>query len=529
MRAFPIALLSLATIGVAASELDWEAASCTWWSRVQFLASDNMKGRFTGSPEFDAAAHYIVDQFQAAGLKPATPAGYLQPVPFTKLILDESKSTLALVRSGQTSELKLGSDLILGLTQDTRGPLEAPLVFVGYGLSASSAHYDDFRGLNLKGKIAVFLTGGPKSIPGNLRSYYASADVRWAALARAGAMGTIAIENPRSMDVPWPRQVENRFTPHLVLTDPKLDYTPGERFTARWNPTNADVLLAGSGHTFSEILAAAEGDRPLPHFEVPAKLRSNLVVQTSSVRSENMIGIWPGSDAQAKTEYVGLSAHLDHLGVGKPVDGDAIFNGAMDNASGVASLIEIECALGRAHPVTRRSIVFMVFTGEEQGMLGSHFLASRFPAPGRVVADVNMDMYLPLFPLKYLEVQGLSESTLGDDVREIAQSYGVQVQADKEPDRNRFIRSDQYSFIRQGAPGLAFKFGFLPGTPEDKLYHEWFRTRYHAVTDDTFQPVNPAAAAKFDALLLALATRVANEAKPPSWHRESFFRNLATH
>jgi Zn-dependent M28 family amino/carboxypeptidase len=249
-------------------------------------------------------------------------------------------------------------------------------------------------------------------------------------------------------------------------------------------------------------------------------------VGRAAVHSENVVAIWPGTDPALRKEYIGLSGHLDHLGIGKPVHGDAIFNGAMDNATGVASLIEIANALGRSHTSTKRSIAFMVFSGEEQGMLGSRYLAAHFPAPGRVVADMNMDMYLPLFPLKYLEVQGLGESTLGDDIKEIARSRGIEVQADKEPDRNRFIRSDQYSFTRQGAPSLAFKFGYIPGTPEDTTYHEWFRSRYHAVGDDTAQPVDPTAAAQFNALLLTLAEHVANEPNPPAWHSDSFFRTL---
>lgn len=174
----------------------------------------------------------------------------------------------------------------------------------------------------------------------------------------------------------------------------------------------------------------------------------------------------------------------------------------------------------------RRSIIFLAVTAEEKGELGSKFYAANPSVEGRYVADINMDMYLPLFPLKYLEVQGLTESTLGDDIRAVASAAGIQVQADKEPNKNRFIRSDQYSFIKQGVPALAFKFGYLPGTPEEKIFQTWYSERYHGVRDDLSQPVDAAAAARFNDVLAKLAVRVANAPQPPAWNESSFFRRF---
>jgi Zn-dependent M28 family amino/carboxypeptidase len=246
-----------------------------------------------------------------------------------------------------------------------------------------------------------------------------------------------------------------------------------------------------------------------------------------TVGSKNIVGSRPGDDATLKNEYVIVSAHLDHLGVGKPVNGDRIYNGAMDDASGIASLIEIARALQKEKAASKRSILFLAVTGEEKGELGSEYFAAHPTIAGRVVADINMDMYLPLFPLKWLEVQGLNESTLGDDVREVAQAAGVQVQADKEPNRNRFIRSDQYSFIKHGVPALAFKFGYTPGGPEENIFKNWYTNRYHGVTDDVKQPVDLAGAAQFNEILKNLALRVANAEQAPSWKSNSFFRRFA--
>jgi Zn-dependent M28 family amino/carboxypeptidase len=175
----------------------------------------------------------------------------------------------------------------------------------------------------------------------------------------------------------------------------------------------------------------------------------------------------------------------------------------------------------------KRSILFLSVTGEEKGELGSQYFAAHPTVSGPIVADINMDMYLPLFPLKYLEVQGLDESTLGDDVRAVGEAAGVQIQADKEPEHNRFIRSDQYSFIKKGVPSLAFKFGWVKGTPEEKTFRAWYAERYHGPADDLSQPVDLAAAAQFNAILEKLALRVADADQQPEWKSNSFFRRFA--
>jgi Zn-dependent M28 family amino/carboxypeptidase len=250
-------------------------------------------------------------------------------------------------------------------------------------------------------------------------------------------------------------------------------------------------------------------------------------METARLESQNVAGILTGTDPKLRDEYVVLSAHLDHLGAGAPIAGDAIYNGAMDNASGIASLIEISQLIRQARP--RRSVLFVAVTGEEKGLAGSRYFTAHPPVPiERIVADLNMDMFLPLFPLRILMAQGLEESDLGDRLREIAQPLGVEIQADPEPERNRFIRSDQYSFIRRGIPALAFKFGYVKGSPEEATHKEWTRTRYHAPSDDLDQPVDRAAAAQFNRLLAALAARVANADARPRWKPTSFFRRFAS-
>ena len=236
----------------------------------------------------------------------------------------------------------------------------------------------------------------------------------------------------------------------------------------------------------------------------------------------------PGSDARLKSEYVVFSAHLDHLGVGRPVNGDSIYNGAMDNASGIASVLEVARLMKETGAKPKRSILFLAVTAEEKGELGSRYFAAHpTVAEDRIVADINLDMFLPLYQLKYIEVQGLGESTLGETVRAAAKELGVEVQADNEPEQNRFIRSDQYSFIRRGVPALAFKFGYAPGSPEQKIRSDWVRDRYHKPSDDLGQPVDKASAALFDRVILGLIERVADDAARPHWYENSFFRRFA--
>jgi Peptidase family M28 len=518
---------ALALVGsvVFAQNRDWNALGKVWWSHVQFLADDSLEGRGTGSAGFEKAANYMAEQFHAAGLEPAGVDGYRQPVDFNVVQIDESRSSLDLLADGNVQPVKLGDDAVLGVSSQAATNVEAGAVFVGYGLSVPELHYDDLAGQDVRGKIVVLVSGGPADMPGPVKAHYQSGEERRKALERAGVVGAISIPNPKSAEVPWSRIAAARFQPRMELSDPGKDALPALPLSVLFNPARADMLFAGSRHSFAEVLAAIDGGKPLPHFPLAVKIKARVGMSRSQAKSENIVGVFPGSDPQLKKEYVVVSAHLDHLGIGEPVRGDRIYNGAMDDASGDASLIEIARAMKGTKP--RRSILFLSVTAEEKGELGSQYFAAHPTVSGPIVADINMDMYLPLFPLKYLEVQGLDESTLGSDIRAVAAEAGVQIQADKEPEHNRFIRSDQYSFIKKGVPALAFKFGWVSGSSEEKTFKAWYAERYHAPSDDLSQSVDFAAAAQFNAILEKLALRVANADQRPEWRKDSFFRRFA--
>ncbi len=500
-----------------------------WWSHVLFLADDQRQGRDTGSDGYRQAAAYVVAEFERDGLRPAGTAGWLQAIKFRSRRIVEEQSSLGLVRQGAAEPLRLGEDAYFSLRIDPAETVEAPVVFVGYGLTVPELKHDDLAGLDLRGKVALYLSGGPSSIPGPLRAHAQSAGERWQALKRAGAIGTISIQNPRNMDIPWARARLSRFQPSLSLADPALDETAGQKLWVVFNPARADKLFAGTAHTLPQLLALADAGKPLPTFPLPFSIRAKIRVSRSDLESPNVAGILPGSDPKLKDEYVVLSAHLDHVGVGEPIQGDRIYNGAMDNASGVATLLDVAATLHQSKKSLRRSLLFVALTGEEKGLLGSkYFAAHPTVKPGSMVANLNVDMFLPLFPLRSLVAFGVDESDLGERLREVAQPLGLEIQVDPEPDRNRFIRSDQYNFIRRGVPALAFKLGYKKDSPEAGVAKRWLVERYHAPSDDIHQPVDLQAAADFNKMFLRLVEAVANHTERPRWNRNSFFRRYAS-
>jgi Zn-dependent M28 family amino/carboxypeptidase len=499
-----------------------------WWSYIEALANDQMRGRLTGSPEHRKAAEYVAQQFQKAGLKPAGEDGFVQPVKFHAWKVVEPECSLELIRNGKAERLALGEDAYIGRGSPPAPSVEAPLVFAGYGLTVPEMKFDDFAGLDLRGKIIVIFSGGPSNIPGALRSHYQYTLERARFLKQAGVAGVVTIQNPHTADIPWSRSALSRFQEAMNLADPALNGSADLKVAVTVNPDRADKWLQGSGHTFAELLALVDAGKPLPHFALTPTLRAKTKIEQRDVESQNVIAVLPGSDPTLKDEYVVLSAHIDHVGVGEPINGDAIYNGAMDNASGVATLIEIATNIQEQNIKMKRSLLFVVVTGEEKGLLGSRYFAAHPTVKAKsMAADLNIDMFLPLYPLHLMTVYGLDESDLGDAVRRAATSLDVKVQADPEPARNVFTRSDQYNFIRVGVPSVMLEFGFLPGSKEEAIEKAWLANRYHAPSDDPQQPVDLEGAARYNRLMLTLAEAVADAPARPQWKPESFFRRFA--
>jgi len=539
--------LSLLVALVALVLQDPAAEGRRWWSHIELLASDSLEGRNVGTPGFEKAAAYVEAQFKSIGLTPGGSSGFRQPVKLESRVLVPDQSKLALVRDGVEQPLAIGEDASLSARGELDGSIEAPMVFIGYGLSIPEAKWDDLAGQDLRGKIAVYSSArAPVEVSDNVRSHVSSVGERWAVLKRAGAIGMATLPNPPAGTASSesaagaPRGAApgrgrgsgsasaSAPQPIVVLADRALQDQGGQLVSMTITRRGAEKVLAGSGHAIEELHQLIADKKPLPHFALAGTLRAQARVTREPVDSTNIVGIHEGTGPQLKSEYVVMSAHLDHVGVGRAVNGDAIYNGAMDDASGIASLVEVARLLKESGARPKRSIAFVAVTAEEKGLLGSKYFAAHPTVPfDKIVADINLDMFLPLYPLKVIEVQGLTESSLGDTVRASAKALGVEVQTDREPDQNRFIRSDQYSFIRRGIPSLAFKFGYEFGSPEEKIRRDWVRDVYHKPNDDAKQTVDVESAARFNHVILGLLQRVANDRARPRWNDDSFFKRFA--
>ncbi len=513
-----LAILWCATSAAAAAQAE------RWWADVQALADDSMRGREAGTPEHRQAAEYLAAGFARAGLEPAGTEGYFQPVRFVQRAIDESHSRLALVRGERETRLVLGEDAYFYLRAPLAPEVDAPIVFAGYGLHLPEYGHDDLAGLDLRGKVVATVSGFPRGLPPAVVSH-ARADA-WHAFHRAGAVGMIVF-----IDAPdvWRRAARARLSPQMMIADPGLDPQAGNRLSIRVNGRRAERLFAGAPATFAELAARADSGLPVARFDLAVRVRSRVALVERAVVSDNVVGVLRGGDSVARREYVVVTAHLDHVGVGLPLDGDSIYNGAMDNASGAALLLETARRLTEGHTALRRSVLFLAVTAEEKGLLGSRYFAGRPTVPAAaIVANLNTDMFLPIVPFRMVMANGLEESDLADDAARAGAAAGVPVVTDPEPEENRFVRSDQYSFVQRGIPALSVKVGFTRDSPEHDAVRRFRATRYHRPGDDTSQPVDLAAAAGFADFYRRLIAEVANRETRPAWRPDSFFRSFAS-
>jgi Zn-dependent M28 family amino/carboxypeptidase len=523
-----LALLALAGGAVSADPIVPRADA--WWNDIRVLADNKFEGRLTGSPGYRGAADYVVSRFKALGLKPAGEnGGYEQRVDFEVQRVDQAASKAELVgKDGSARILVVGEDMLISAGGARRPEhVDAPLVFAGYGLHLPEQGWDDFKGLDVKGKIVVVISGGPDTLPGPVKSTFRADRAKY--LGEAGAVGLIALTTPKQVEIPWARGKLLALQPGMYLADKTLRETPDNFFQASVDPERSQALFEGSGHSFADLSALADASKPVPSFDLAARLRATTAAKYETVSSPNLIARLDGSDPKLKHEFVALSAHLDHLGVGAPINGDPVYHGAMDDASGVASVLDMAGRL-KAGPRPKRSMLFVIVTAEEKGLLGSHYFARRPTVPkGSVVADLNLDMPLPLWTLKSVTVQGEAESTLGADARVVASRQGLELAPDPLPERNSFIRTDQFSFVKAGTPALAFKFGFAKGTPQFDIEHAWRANRYHSPMDNIDQPgVLKDQAIRLDDFVTGIALRVADAPGRPHWLETSVFKRYAT-
>ena len=490
----------------------------TWWHHVEVLAADDMEGRGVGSDGLSRAEKYVVTELEKLGIAPAGSTGYYQPVKTLVREVVPKESTAVLSHDGTVVPLTLGEDAVFTPSVDLASSIEAQLVFIGWGLRVPEKDHDDFAGLDLKGKIAVSMAWPPRNITGLLATHYLSDARRWERLRAAGAVGWIRFAFPPA---DW-----------ALVSGTMSDPTPGfsedasigasrGRLAMLFNPAKAEKLFAGTGHLGNELMATARAGQPLPRFDMPIRIRATVRTVTKSFESANVIASIEGSDPQLKNEYVVLSAHLDGHGVRAPIRGDAIFNGAIDNASGVAALLDIAAQLKSGAIRPRRSVLLAFFTAEEGGLLGSKYFIAHPTVPLRsIVANLNIDNVQVIVPLKAIEVLGMDDSDLGDSVRRVAAAHGVELDLDA-----RLGNSDHLGFIDAGIPAVKVNVGF-PGDMA-AIEEKWRRERYHTPFDDLQQPINLESAAKYEEVLRALLLDVANNPRRIEWKPDSFYRRYA--
>ncbi|KRC34508.1 hypothetical protein ASE10_07300 [Lysobacter sp. Root76] len=499
---------------------------------VRYLADDLLEGRETGSRGHDLAALYVAQRLRAMGLRPAgDDGGYTQRVPLLRAQRLAEGNELVIERNGATTALRFRDQFLPLLNYDQpEARVEAPAVFVAQAVHAPKLRHDDFAGLDLRGKIAVLFGGAPARFAPDQRAFYASTEEKLRAVAERGAVGAVFVATTGDEQTyPWARSAEDWQRPGMRLrgSDGRaIDSTPSLRVVARVSAAVADVLLSGNGHTAAELYQATDAGR-LRGFDLPGRIVLAARNTVAPLESRNVVARLPGSDRRLSAEHVVFSAHLDHVGIGPPVDGDAIYNGAIDNALGVAVMLEAARKLAAAPTPPRRSILFVAVTGEEKGLLGAQWFAQHPTVPAAsLVANLNLDMPILLAPTRDVVPVGIEHSSLAPLVRQAAKDVGVALSPDPAPEQNMFVRSDQYAFIRAGVPAVYLNGGVEGarfGADPRAAQRNYLSQRYHQPGDDTSQPIQYADAARLARLNARLGRLIGDAPQRPTWNAGDFF------
>jgi len=487
-----------------------------------------MEGRGTATRGYDMAAQYVAEQMQAMGLAPGGRGGYLQPVPFVRADLKAGACSFALVKGGDTVPLQVGKDVILSPDYlRAKWTTEAPLVFAGYGVSAPELGYDDFANLDVRGKVLVTFRGAPPRFPNDQRAYYSNGVVKDQIASARGAIGILQIQKPDDeARAPWERNIRQSKLPGFRWLDAggaPANVQAAIELAGSFSPQAEPRVFEGSPKTYAQAVADAESSR-VQSFPLAWSVKAERVTEQTRTSSPNVVGVLRGSDPKLRNECIVVSAHLDHLGISEPVKGDSINNGAYDNASGTAMMLEVARAFASLKVKPKRSLVFLNVTGEEKGLQGSDYFA-RNDAPDSldVVGDVNLDMVLLLRPLTKVVPIGGEHTSFGPLVERAAKLAGLETAPDPLPAEVVFVRSDQFSFIKQGVPAV-FPVSGNDGSAAgaDEVAH-WRVEHYHSPSDDMNQPFDWPSGAKFTSMAFWTAWMAADAREAPRWNPGDFF------
>ena len=489
---------------------------------VLFLADDLLEGRNAGERGYDLAARYVATEFLSLGLQPAVGGSWYQQVPFQESNLAKGSARLTIGGGVFPS----GGDIILGPSQfEPKQSLTAPVVFAGYGLKSADHGIDDYAGLDVRGKVVAVLSGFPKGMASDVGAHLASDKARVA--QEQGAIGVLNIMTPAALRVAdWERRLGYANEPGMTWIGPDgkpYSAAPRIRASASLNTPAAQALFAGAPRTLQSVIAEAEkeGGRP-KGFALRPQISVKRNSTTRRLTSPNVLAILPGADPALRNEYVVMMGHLDHDGADQNAKGDKIYNGAMDNAAGIATMLEAARAMVASGTRPKRSILFAAVTAEEDGLLGAQYLAKHpVVGNGKVVGVVNLDMPILTYDFQDVVAFGAEHSTLGPIIQRATAGANVKLSPDPDPEQSNFVRSDHYRFVQEGVPSVFLVTG--PAGAGKAAVGEFLDKHYHRVSDQTDLPFNWDAAAKFARINYLIARDIADAPQAPRWYSNSFF------
>jgi len=506
-------------------------------AHVKFLSDDLLEGRGTGTRGGDIAASYIATQFALYGLKPAGDNGtYLQKVAFTGVHTEPSTTMSLTPAKGAHIDLKMLEDFVTSnQTQTDSVEIDAPIVFVGYGIDAPEYKWNDFKGVDVKGKVVLLIVNepaskDPKFFKGDALTYYGRWTYKFEQAARKGAVGVLIIHRTDLASYGWQVVRSSWANEQVYLADdkePKLE-------AASWIQLDvARQLFAASGLKLEDMMALA-GTRKFKARELPVRLTAHIVSKVRQFQSYNVLGLLPGTDAASMTQAVVYSAHYDHLGIDAGMSGDNIYNGAVDNGTGCGILIELARAYARSAVKPPHPVLFASVTAEEKGLLGSNYLGKHLPIPAAQVAlDLNFDAVPPNGIPESVNVTGAERTTFYPVVEKTAKAFGYEIQADAEPGAGHYYRSDHFSMARAGVPAFsintALKFVGHPPEWGKAQRDEYTAKHYHQPSDEYRADMDfssNAALAKFG---FALGWQALNLKQTIGWQAGDEFEAVRLH
>lgn len=502
-------------------------------AHLRFLADDARQGRMTGTPEYDEAAAYVAKHFEDIGLEAGGEDGsWFQAVPMLARRIDVDSASVVFHQDGEEKAQRWKEDFVMGgdVVRDETN-VTAEVVFVGFGVHAPDMSYSDYDGVDVNGKIIALFGGAPSTFPHNERAYYSSGLTKAEEAVRRGAIGTIAMRSRTDQKrYTWKRLSENAGVrpgmSWINLSGEAANFFPELQGGTIINVPPAEQLFSRSPISFEDALDAADAGTPL---STPLGVEVTLARKTDheSITSPNVVGMLRGSDPELADEYVVFTAHLDHVGTGVAVNDDTIYNGMYDNAMGSSLLIETARAFAAMPEPPKRSILFIALTGEERGLVGSDYYAHYPTVPSdAIVANVNLDMPLFLYPLADIIAFGAEHSSLEGVVETAIAEEGFALTPDPTPEEVIFIRSDQYSFVKQGVPSVFLVPGLTsldPAFDAEALRQDFLKTHYHQPSDELTLTVDWPSAVRFARANVRIGYAIAEDSDRPSWKEGDFF------